>query len=121
MLVYYIIIAYIARLWKLCEFCCSFIDLDDFDNAVIRITFDSDENTPDNERTAPIAVVNDIVNEADEQVFIVHLRLLNSTNPDGVDLSIRPASLCKIVNHNNINRKSNNVLIISNLMVVYIV
>ena len=74
------------------------LDVNDFDNTLIRITFDPDENTqPDNERAAPIAVVNDIINEADEQVFIVHLCLINSTNPHGVDLSIRPASLCKII------------------------
>ena len=67
---------------------------------MIRITFDPDENAPDNERVAPIAVVNDIINEANEQEFIVQLRLIiNSTNPSGIDLSIRPASLCKIIDN----------------------
>ena len=62
---------------------CNFffhVDLKDFDNTVIRITFIPDENAPDNECAAPIAVVNDAINEADEQVFIVHLHLINSTN-----------------------------------------
>ena len=70
----------------------------DFDNTVIRITFESDENTGVNERAAPIAVVNDLINEAYEQVFIVELRLISSTNPAGIDLTTRPASICRIFN-----------------------
>ena len=73
------------------------LDLDDFNNSAIRITFEPDENAPDNERAAPIAIVNDLINEADEQVFIVELRLINSTNPAGIDLTTRPASICVIV------------------------
>ena len=73
-------------------------DLDDFDNTVIRITFEPDENAGVNERAAPIAVVNDLINEADEQVFVVELRLISSTNPAGIDLIIRPASICRIFN-----------------------
>ena len=83
------------------------VDLKDFGNTVIRITFIPDENALDNERAAPIAVVNDAINEADEQVFIVQLHLINSTNPDGIKLSIRPASLCRIIDDDS---KSNSTL-----------
>ena len=81
-------------------------DFNDFNNTVIRITFDPDESTPHNEHAAPIAVFNDLINEADEQVFIVKLRLVNSTNADAVNLSTRPASLCKIIDD---DRKLNNM------------
>ena len=74
------------------------LDLNDFDNTVIKITFEPDENAPDNERAAPIAVVNDLINEADEQVFIFELRLISSTNPAAIAFTTRPASLCKITN-----------------------
>ena len=78
-----------------------YIDMNDFSNTVIQITFLPDENAPDNERAAPIAIFNDVINEADEQVFIVQLHLINSTNPSGIDLSIRPASLCKIIDNDS--------------------
>ena len=74
-------------------------DLSDFDNTVIRITFEPDENAGINERAAPIAVVNDLINEADEQVFVVELRLISSTNPAAIDLTTRPASQCRIINN----------------------
>ena len=73
-------------------------DLEDFDNTVIRIIFEPDENVADNEGAAPIPVVNDLINEADEQVFIVELHLISSTNPSAIDLTTRPASICRIIN-----------------------
>ena len=72
--------------------------MNDFNNTVIRVTFEPDENAGDDERAAPIAVVNDPINEADEQVFIVELRLISSTNPAAIDLTTRPASICRIIN-----------------------
>ena len=72
--------------------------MNDFNNTVIRITFDPDEDTDDNERAAPIPIIDDLVNEADEQVFIVQLRLVDSINPGAIDLDTRPASICRIVN-----------------------
>ena len=73
-------------------------DLNDFNNTVIRITFDPDEDTFDNERAAPIPIIDDLVNEADEQVFIVQLHIVDSINPGAIDLDVRPASICRIVN-----------------------
>ena len=70
-------------------------DLNDFNNTVIRITFDPDEDTDDNERAAPIPIIDDLVNEADEQVFIVQLHLVNSSVPHAINLSLRAASSCK--------------------------
>ena len=72
-------------------------DLSDFNNTTIRITFVPDELVNDNERAAPIRIFNDPVNEANEQVFIVQLHLINSTNPESVILDRRPASLCRII------------------------
>ena len=78
---------------------CYFLsELADFDNTVIRIIFEADENNADNEGAAPIPLVNDLINETDEQVFIVELRLIRSTNPAGIDLTTRPASICRIIN-----------------------
>ena len=73
--------------------------MSDFDNDTIRITFDPDEDecANDDDRAAPIRIFNDPVNEANEQVFVVHLRLINSTNPGSVSFSRRPASLCRII------------------------
>ena len=73
-------------------------DLNDFNNTVIRITFNPDEDTDDNERAAPIPIIDDLVNEADEQVFIVQLHLIDSINSSAINLNVRAASICRIVN-----------------------
>ena len=72
-------------------------DLKDFDNTVIRVTFDPDELEDSDERAAPIRIFNDAVNEANEQVFVAQLRLISSTNPASIGLDTRPASLCRII------------------------
>ena len=78
----------------------NFSDLNDFDNTSIIIIFEPDEDgTPMNERSAPIPIVDDAINEATEQVFIVELRLINSLDPATVDLSTRPSSLCRIIDN----------------------
>ena len=69
----------------------------DFDNTTVRITFVPDELANDAERAAPIRIFNDPVNEAIEQVFVVQLHLISSTNPGTVNLNTRPASLCRII------------------------
>ena len=66
--------------------------MSDFDCTAIRITFEPDEDGDDNERDAPIVITNDDINEAIEQVFVVHLILVNSTNHSLIDLSVRAAS-----------------------------
>ena len=64
---------------------------------MIRITFNPDEVTDVNERATPIPIIDDLVNEADEQVFIVQLHLVNSINPGAIDLTTRAASICRII------------------------
>ena len=71
-------------------------DLADFNNTVIRITFAADAGTF-NDVNAPIAIVNDLINESTEQVFIAQLRLISSVNPGSVDLTMRLATLCRII------------------------
>ena len=66
---------------------------------MIRITFapDEDEEGNVNNMAAPIAIVDDFINEATEQVFVVQLQLNSSVNPDSIDLTTRQASLCRII------------------------
>ena len=82
------------------------IDTNDFDTATIRITFEPDEDEDDNERDAPIPITNDDVNEAIEQVFVVHLILVNSSNPGSIDLTARSTSLCRIIDDDSKLKKS---------------
>lgn len=81
--------------------------MNDFNSTVIRITLDPDENNGIYEVLVPVPLVNDQINEAVEQNFIVELRLINSINPDGIDLTIRPASACRIIDD---DRKLNNLV-----------
>ena len=71
-------------------------DLADFNNTVIRITFAPDEDGNVNDVAAPIPIVNDLINEATEQVFVAQLQLISSVNRGSVDLSTRLTSLCRI-------------------------
>ena len=74
------------------------IDLNDFNNTVIRVVFEADEDLAVNDMSAPIAIFDDPINEAAEQAFVVQLRLISSTNPLS-DLTERPASLCRIIDN----------------------
>ena len=53
----------------------------DFDTSVIILEFPSDILSPVNEVSAPIALRNDEINEAYVQIFIIYLKVINSTNP----------------------------------------
>ena len=75
---------------------------------MIRITFHPDEDQNDNERAAPIAIIDDLINEATEQVFVVQLQLISSVNPGSIDLTTRQASLCRISDDDS---KWNNVIV----------
>ena len=67
----------------------------------MRIVFEADESLSMsvNDINAPIAIVDDPINEATEQAFVVQLKHVNSTNPGLIDLNLRPASLCRIVDN----------------------
>ena len=74
------------------------LDLNDFNDTVIRIIFETDEDLAVNDMSAPIAISDDPINEAAEQAFIVQLKLISSTNSLS-DLAERPASLCRIIDN----------------------
>ena len=74
--------------------------MNDFNNANITLIFEPDEDgTSMNERDAPIPIVDDAINEATEQVFIVEFRLVSSLDRLKVNLSTRPSSLCRIIDN----------------------
>ena len=72
---------------------------------MVRIIFEPDEDADDNDLPAPIPIVDDLVNEAIEQTFVVQLKLNSSVNPGSVGLMQRQASLCRIIDN---DRKQNN-------------
>ena len=74
-------------------------DLADFNNTNVTIIFEPDENAAVNEKSAPIFVTDDAINEATEQVFVVELRVISSVDPVAVDLTVRPSALCGIIDN----------------------
>ena len=68
---------------------------------MITITFEPDEDADDDERATPISIFDDSINEANEQAFIVHLKLVESVNQNAVSLTRRPVSLCRIVDNDS--------------------
>jgi hypothetical protein len=76
-----------------------YLGLNDFNNTNITIIFEPDEDTEVNEKRAPIFVIDDAINEATEQVFVVELRLIDTRNTAAVDLTVRPSTLCRIVDN----------------------
>ena len=83
-------------------------DLADFNNTVIRITFAPDEDANIEDVDAPIAIVDDLINEAKEQVFVSQLKLIGSLNPGSVNLTTRAATLCRIIDNDG---KWNSVIV----------
>ncbi len=76
--------------------------MNDFNNTNITIVFEPDEDAPGiYEKSAPISVTDDAINEATEQVFVVELRLVSSVDPAGVNLTTQPSSLCKIIDYHD--------------------
>ena len=80
-------------------FDCWFADFADFDNTTLTVTFQADEDDPINEHSVPVAIVDDDVNEAMEQDFVVVLRLSESVNQESVSLDTRNVSLCRIIDN----------------------
>lgn len=82
-----------------------FKDVADFNNATITITFNPDEDQGQNELNIPVPIFDDCVNEANEQVFVVQLKLVGGANMNSITVS-RQVSLCRIIdddgkkNHN---------------------
>ena len=61
------------------------------------MTFQPDEDAPINEHSVPVAIIDDDVNEAMEQDFVVVLRLNESINEESISLETRNVSLCRII------------------------
>ena len=76
-------------------------DNNDFNNTNITLVFEPDEESVVNEKSAPVLVIDDDINEATEQVFIVELRLVSSVDPTRVDFTTRPSSLCRIIDNHD--------------------
>ena len=77
--------------------CCP--DLADFNNTDVTIIFEPDEDAEVSEKSAPIFVTDDAINEATEQVFVVELQVINSVDPAAVDFTVRPSALVGIIDN----------------------
>ena len=71
----------------------------DFNNTNITVIFEPDEDAEVNETSASIFVTDDAINEATEQVFVAELMLVSSFDPTTIDLSVRPSTLCRIIDN----------------------
>ena len=80
-----------------------YLDSNDFNNTNITVIFEPDEDSliVVNEKSAPVFVTDDDINEATEQVFVVELHLVSSLNPALVDLTMQPSSLCRIIDNHD--------------------
>ena len=73
------------------------------------ILFEPDEDAEVNEKSTPIFISDDAINEATEQVFVAVLILASSLDPATVDLTIRPSTLCRIIDN---DRKYESVVLL---------
>ena len=71
----------------------------DFDNTNITLVFEPDEDGEINEQNVRIFITDDAINEATEQVFVAELILVSSLDSATVDLTIRPSTLCRIIDN----------------------
>ena len=64
----------------------TFIDGEDFNSAAFTIVFPADEDAPSLTRVlnAPIPIVDDDINEADEQYFIAKLESFDGVNMESI-------------------------------------
>ena len=73
-------------------------DLSDFDNEVLTITFQADEDNPINDIPLSIPITDDAMNEATEKDFVVMLNLTDSISPT-LTMLPRVSSLCRIIDN----------------------
>lgn len=85
----------------------------DFNDTNITLVFEPDEEVAIYEKSTPIFVTDDAINEATEQVFIAELILVTSVDPTRVSLTTRPSSLCTIVDYHD--RKYCDTIVNNNL------
>ena len=79
-----------------------YTDLADFDNTSVTVTFLPDAyedviDSPINEHTVLIVIVDDDINEAAEQIFILTLQHVKSIKEDSISFGRRNISLCTII------------------------
>lgn len=79
--------------------CIRDADFGDFDNTIVQVTFLPDEDSPINERMVPITIVDDDIDEATEQIFVVTLKHKESIREESISLEIRNSSLCRIIDN----------------------
>ena len=91
--------------------------MNDFNNTVITATFEADEGgNPQTDLDVPIPVIDDEINEADNQFFIVQLVVVSAVNRDLITIE-RAASKCIIVDN---DREYNDVeRIITTLSIMF--
>ncbi len=60
------------------------------------MTFEPDEiGSQVNDAPVPVPITDDLINEAQEEVFLVHLTIGDSINAEGIRIT-RDVSLCRI-------------------------
>ena len=76
------------------------IDTNDFDNTIKTITFEADEGggTPMNEMTIQVPIVDDPINEATEQDFVVIINVTDTINPPLTAVT-RRSSILRIIDN----------------------
>ena len=68
----------------------------DFNNSAIVVTFQADETGQHmDDVDTPVPIVDDDINEADEQIFVVTVEVVNATDMFRITLE-REDSLCRI-------------------------
>ena len=82
-----------------CHFVAGSGEFADYNSSNITATFGISNEQRDDVAT-PIPITNDDIDEVDE-VFVVVLELVDAVNPDRVDILVRPASLCRIVDEDS--------------------
>lgn len=80
-------------------FCSS--DEDDFDGTVLTIMFpaDEDEPSPITSLPVPIAIADDVINEAEVQFFLTYMEVINTTNRALLDSQQQNFSRCVIADN----------------------
>ena len=74
-----------------------YIDHDDFDANMLDVIFDADENEDIVYHiSVPITIMDDVVNEAMDQVFVAHLEVINAVEPSKIELG-RYTTVCRIM------------------------
>jgi len=75
-------------------------DTADFNTAIFNVTFPSDERraSPIADVPSPIMIVDDEIDEAEEQFFIVYLEIIEAVEPNLITIT-RANSTCIIVDN----------------------